>query len=698
MSNAFLIWPLLYIFFPQSALAGPRSMVSLPPHVAKVVPRCAQQCLESFVAYNFPRNVCRNQQHLDCLCSRKSVSGLTLGEGALQCAASDCSTQVLRTSELEVYDLCKGISSARPRTYGTLTATRALVTTIASSISRSTKAMATSDSIISQSPTPSSITASFSGLSTSALPTPIATAPSWSSISSSLETHASITSSPTHPLSSPTRIIASPASSSPAPATKPALTKSQIAGVAVAGVASAALAFVVLFCIFCSRRRRSSKRFSGSSFGGDRVIETRPGSPALPPVAGQEHEDDHQARNLLVDERQQTDNILLTGDRIRWSLSRRHTRPEDIGVAIAHGTDLQPSPNDIPLSATTQRTTSQLLPDKPTYLLFPPRQPQLRVVNPGISPVSPQSPDSFNASSPVSADIVRTYKPAPAPRGRNASDTSQTSMQLENRTVHESISDPFLDSHKDAYGLIPAGKEQTSTGPTAWTRSLETLRKPVPARHYQGVQACQPVTIRSQPSFQVRDPSLYVGRPTFGESSAQNRLAKHAVRSSVRRTSSNNRPSTVFSTASDTSFEDAGEEDEMPGHPVLSPVAEYPKLSSPPGKITYPKIPGTVAAATYSRRPSPDSPTPHLPPKNPLRGVMAQQRYRSGDVPQPNVAELPGSPVSPVSPLAGRNINSQAPDSPRSAKWQILVGSGQEGIENVRSTPSPRRTGPGRPG
>ena len=677
MSNAFLLWPLLYIFFPQSALAGPRSMVSLSPHVAKVVPHCAQKCLESFIAQNFPRNVCRNQQHLDCLCSRKSTSGLTLGEGALRCAASRCSLEVLQESNVDVYELCKDISSARPMTHGTLTATRAYFSTTASSTSAHTHTMTTSDSPLSPSSTPSSIAAPSPGSLSTTLPTSIATAPpTWLNTPSSLETSSSISSSPTLPISSSTIVAASPTSSSPAPATRPALTKSQVAGISVAGVASAALAFGLLFCIFYLRRRKDGKRRSSSSFGGDKVIETRPGSPGLPPAAVQDRQISYRPNSFSVSGQQEPNTTRSADDRSRWSLSRRNTRPEDIGVAVAHVKNFEPAHDDTPASVVGHRTTSQLLPDKPTYLLFPPRQPQLRVVNPGNSPVSPQSPNSFDTSSPVSADIGRSFKPAP--RGRNALDTSQAHLQQENKVVHNSTSDPFLDSPKDAEGLIYAG-EIAGTGPKVWTRSLETLGKPIPAQQSNGNSTLHNIKDRSQ-ALQIRDPSVYVGRPVFGVSSEKNRSAQQAVRSIAKRKGSNKRPSTVFSTMSDTSFEDAGDEDDGPAYPVLSPVTESPKASAEPA---------------YLRRPSPESPTPRPPPRNPLRAIIAQQRYRSGDLPQPNVPELPGSPVtSPVSPLARRNVNSQAPDSPRSAKWQILVGSGHEGIENAGPTPSPRGTEP----
>lgn len=678
MSNAFFIWPLLFISFTQLALAGPHSMVSLSPSVASVVPRCAQQCLKSFIADDFPKKICRNQQRRTCLCSRKSVSGLTLGEGALRCVASACSNSVLQAS-LDVYDLCEDIRSAEPMTHGTLTATRASPTTVPPT--PLTRTMATPDSTWLSSCIPSSIAAPDPSISANPLTTSLVFASSWtSSPSPSLPASTVPSSSTLTTSSSSTTFAASPASSA-APPPKAALTNPQIAGVTVAGVASAALAFGILFCIFWLRRKKSQKRMSGSSFGGDNVIETRPGSPSLPSAAARYSTDGRQASGLLNIEDPQSNGLRSEDDRSRWSFSKRNTRIEDIGVAVAHGTHLDPLHSDAPGSATGHRTTSRLLPDKPVYSLYPPR---LRVVNAGTSPVSPQSPDISNAVSSLSADACQRSKPAY--RGRNTMDTSQRSLQEENRVVRPSVSDPFLDLHRDAEGLIYAG-ENGSPGASAWTRSLETVRKPVPAHQNQ------PITMRSHPDLQMRDPCVYVGRPTFGMSPEHIKPAEQAIRSKPKRKSSVHRPSTVFSTTSETSFED----DEMPTRrSALSSTARSPKLRMPPGTIRYPMVPGSAAPFDLSRRPSPESPTPRPPPKNPLRAIVTQHGNLSNNYPRPQVAELAGRPVtSPVSPLAKRSDNPQGQDSPRSAKWKILVAPGLEGIENFGAQ-SPGVTEPAR--
>ena len=654
-------------------------MVSLSSSVARVVPRCAQQCLKSFIADNFPKKVCRNQQQRSCLCSKQSVSGLTLGEGALRCVASACPNSVLQAS-LDVYDLCKDIRSAEPMTHGTLTATRASPTTVTPS--PLTRTMATPDSTGLSSCIPSSISAPDPSISASALPTSLFFAPTWTSSPSPSLPASRVASSTTLVTSSSTTFAASPASSA-APPPKPALTNPQIAGVTVAGVASAALAFGILFCIFFLRRKKSQRRLSGSSFGGDNVIETRPGSPRLPSAAGPYSTDGRQASGLLNNRDPQSTSLPSEDDRSRWSFSKRNTRIEDIGVAVAQGTHSDPLIRDAPGSATSHRTTSRLLPDKPVYSLFPPR---LRIVNAGTSPVSPQSPDSSIALSSLSTDACQRSKPAY--RGRNTMDTSQRSLQEENKGVRPSVSDPFLDLQRDAEGLIYAG-ENGGPGATAWTRSLETVRKPVPARQNQ------PITMRSHPDLQMRDPCVYVGRPTFGVSPENIKPAEQAIRSKSKRKSSVHRPSTVFSTTSETSFED----DEMPTRrSVLSSTARSPKLRTLPGKIRYPMVPGPAASFDFSRRPSPESPTPCPPPKNPLRAIVTQHGYQNRNHPPPQVAELAGNPVtspvtSPVSPLAKRSDNAQGPDSPRSAKWKILVAPGLEGIENVGAQ-SPRVTEP----
>lgn len=700
MSNAFPIYLLAYLL-PQVILAGPLSTASLSPSVTDDVPRCARRCLESYIADNFNTFACRGRRDLDCLCTSKSTSGLTLGEAALSCLASHCPQRVLEDS-VDIYELCAPIKDARPMTHGTLTVTQVVPTTIAHTTQSRTTSLPHSIGLPLH--PPQSTTTNSSSHTSSSLSTRLTSTTSSPSHSVSSSFSTFLTPHTTHPTSvhsSSTTSVpppASQASSSAGPKPQPPLTKPQIAGVTVAGVVSAALAFGVLFCIFCLWRKDKKRRNSGSSFGGDKIISSRPGSPGLPENGAA----DTEYGNILLVHggTQERNGPVVENNASRWSFWRRSTKPEDIGVAVGPE-DMPSTPlmahhschDEAPPSATSFRTSSQLLPDKPTYSLFPQT---LKVVNPSTSPISPQSPDSVETRFTDIAGARLSEKPAP--RGRNALDTSQRCLQQMPKVVRPLVSDPFLHSHSEPQGLIRS--ENNSGIGVPWTRSLETIRKPVPARGPLGTQSS---AIRSRPSLKI--PSTYVGRPTYGVPD-QTDVPDQSWGTDATRRNSFARPATQYSTASDaTNFEDAGEEDEVQArHPVLSPVAESPRARSPSGPVRYPKIPGTIFPLN-TRRPSPESPTRQPPPKNPRRALVAQaMKGKTVEIPQPQVAELYGSPVSPNMPKAHwestqhhsmESLKGSTKSNAPSAKWQILVKPGLEGIDGSSSprekpTPSPR--------
>ena len=700
MSSAFPIWSITYLLLPQLILAGPLSTASLSPDLVDRVPSCARRCLESYIADNFSTAACREKQDLSCLCTSKSASGLTLGEGALSCLASYCPQNILEDS-IGLYELCAPIHNAEPMTHGTLTATKIIPATVALTSLHTTTSLPHSIGL--PLPPPQSLTKHSSARSSSTLPTTATTIRS--SLIHPTSSGVSTTSSYSTPQRTPstslqissTTSISSSASSSPsaaAPKAQPSLTKPQIAGVTVAGVASAALAFGVLFCIFCLRRKNSKRRNSGSSFGGDKIIPSRPGSPRLP-----EHGvPDSECGNVTLapGETQECNRPASVTNSSRWSFWRRNTKPEDIGVAVGHedmpSTPLMtrdPAHEEAPISASSFRTTSQLLPDKPTYFLFPQT---LKVVNPSTSPISPQSPDSSDFIDAGGAGLYGK----PAPRGRKALDTSQRSLQQAPKVVRPPVSDPFLDSNSEPQGLVHS-ENNSGIGISPWTRSLGTVRKPVPTYGPLGATNDQPSAGRSKPSLRI--PNTYVGRPTYSVQERRN-VSDQTWGSSTGKRNSFARPATQYSIASDaTSFEDAGGEEEAPtAHIALSPVAESPRVRSPPGQVLYPKIPGTIPPLK-TRRLSPESPTRRPPPKNPKQAIIAQAAKDHGvEISQPQVAELYGSPVSPKSQWeAQRPSRESLKSSPKSnapgAKWQILVKPGLEGIEGSsaeKPTPSPR--------
>ena len=678
MSNAFPFGFLAYLLLPQVILAGPHSTASLPIYLNDNVPACAHRCLESYIADNYNTSACRDKKDIECLCKNKTASGFTLGEAALSCLASYCSESVLEDS-INVYELCASVKNARPMTHGTLTVTQVVATTVAHTSHSQTTTLPHSIGL-SVSPSPNLTHSSSTHVRSSSSRT--------NSISSSSPTHSISSSiSPILPLSttqltsvrsSVTSIIAPPASSSAVSKPQPALTKPQIAGVAVAGIASVALAFGVVFCVLCFPRKDKKRTDSGSSFGGDKIISSRPGSPMLPQdvVADLEHGDGSVGPNGPISE-------YNTG---RWSFWRKGTKPEDIGVAVGPETmhltpptEHDPTLDEAPASARSFRTPSQLLPDKPTYSLFPQT---LKIVNPSTSPISPQSPDS---SETCFTDVAGPAKPAP--RGRNALDTSQRSLQQVPKVVRPSTSDPFLDSHVNPQG-VASSEKSNGNGMSPWAQSLGTVHKPLPAHGPPTTPYHQRSAISLKSPPQV--PTAYADGPEYG-------ARDQSWGSAAIRRNSFARPVNHYSTASDTSFEEAAEEaaeedEPLTLQPALSPVAESPRVQSPPGQVRYPKVPGTIPPLN-TRRPSPESPSRRPPLKNPKRAVVAQTtKDKKVVIPQPQVAELYGSPVSPqeqweAQPPSTESLKGSANSKPDSnapsAKWQILVKPGLEGIGDV---------------
>lgn len=73
---------MLYLTLAEAAF-------SLSPGVAKFIPRCAQQCFESFLDANYDESKGGSSPSLQFLCSTKSTSGNTVGEGAVFCLVAE---------------------------------------------------------------------------------------------------------------------------------------------------------------------------------------------------------------------------------------------------------------------------------------------------------------------------------------------------------------------------------------------------------------------------------------------------------------------------------------------------------------------------------------------------------------------------------------------------------------------------------
>jgi len=665
---AFPFWPFLYLLLTPLTWAGPLSTASLTPYLASIVPACAQSCLESFIAENFPTSVCGPPPNFPCLCTSDSTSGFTIGEASLECLVVGCN--VFEESEAVAgYEVCTGVQSAKPNTHSTLTAVQTLVVsyTIGANQPAQTNSNNQLSTFSSNSYTRSFISAAASSTA-SGFTSKIASA-TRSSSSHSTSQHSQTTpppaggvlsnTTPTTPSTSSTiNATAAAASSS---ATPPVLTKPQIAGVAVAGVGAAAIACGLCFLVFCCRRRSRTNRHSidsSSSFGGDKVVGSEDSSPDMAAIARTDFAYRPRSRSeqapepVLVRSPPPRRNLRLetptTSSEDGWDQYQRGMNTEYMGPQVPSKSVGGPSP----ITPASNRTHSQLLPDKPSgnrYSLFPPpsRTPRNSILGSSLGPPS-------NTGS-------RT-----ALRSPGSVNTSQSNLQRE-YNLRKPSSDPFLDSSGSSlpniYPYIQASRPRSPRRPQqnhlhpafrvpSWDQPTGVVRKPLPAHQSMSARGVWPS------SEEPRHP--YLQRPYHPPSAGGHRYMAPTNDAHQRNKPSRNisNASTRFSNGSDTSIED---------EPAPAPL----KLRSPfqGGRVRYPSVPVSAAESPTSR---------------------------------PNVAELPSRSDS----LANRRLGKQkareitdrlqdqrqpSEESPRkSAKYQILVSPGRYGIENSNSPSSVR--------
>ncbi|KAL9006115.1 MAG: hypothetical protein Q9188_001135 [Gyalolechia gomerana] len=498
--------------------------------------------------------------------------------------------------------------------------------------------------------------------------------------------------------SSPTSSeAASSTSASPTAAaastSQPVLNKSQIAGVVVGSVAAAGLVFGLVALFFCLReRKRRKRRSSDVSFGNDKIVVDEPRTPSPPPgqaTQGMEHR--NRAVNFVLPDERQGKGISARRHSKRWSQWRKSMRLEDIGVAVASSPSNPTHPHSptTPMSAGSYETTSQLLPDKPIYSLYPP---PLRIssYNQDISTVDGSGPGvaGFGGS-------LQSLAPRPVPRGRGTMDTSQTDLHVAQPTIRAVSSDPFLDSSSSNrlanpmhLQTLPSQRNRSTVSRPAdvhhgRVESREIHRKPVPARNPPGILRGDSTVERldfgadlpSQSATTVAGPSSSSGVPPVRR------------KSSARRKFGGKRPETFLST-SETSFEDADSDDEPPlPQSYLSPLLESPRSRSRVAGVRCPVIPASAAESLSLNRPAREVRREQIE-LNPASDRSKGKGRASPRTPIPTDKPLPDIP-------GGRELRErqQAPDNsssgsvkpvkPGSAKYNILVAPGLEGIENI---------------
>ena len=699
---AFFLGLFLHFLLIPWTLAGPASMGYLTPILAQNLPLCAQGCLESFIASNFPSSPCGTPPDFSCLCVSSSASGLTIGEGGLECLYSECPDYEFDNSiALSVYEVCSDVQGAKPNTHSTLTATSATFASATGGV-RATPANSNNLSYSSYSPSifPGASSAAF-GTNT-VIATATGSSSPFSKSSSSLD-HARTTKAasggvglngtPTIASTSSTSSAAAATSSSAVPvvaaaAAKPVLTKPQIAGVTVAGVGAAAIAFGLCFFCFCLRRKRS-KRHSGWSFGGDKIIDSQETTPDMAAVGSREFENHPQRGSPPAvatappppPRRELRIVTPATSSDDGWNRYQRSMNPEEESALAVH----QPPPKSSnhspidPITPASYRTSSQLLPDKPTYSLFPP---PLR-----ITPRNSSAPAGLRPSGPTAPRQNHSPYAKYSPRFPSNMDTSQAHLQP-GSSRQRSLSDPFYDDYNrspppNVYPYVQASQPRSpgssrpipSDYPGAWKTPNDVVRKPVPALQSPSARGLRPAPSRTQqPSL----PRPYPPPPPIEQHYLAAIERSHSRKDPRRKQSNSSSKFTNFSNGSETSFEDA-DEDEVPAtRKFLSPVAESPALRSPPRSgVTYPSIP-ISAAESPTRTPPNRAPTrPELPTRSDslLTKRLGEQKAR----------EIAGR-LQGTHPGVNEDVQN-------TAKWKILVSPGLSNLESSGLPQSARGNG-----
>ncbi|PWY80279.1 hypothetical protein BO94DRAFT_154891 [Aspergillus sclerotioniger CBS 115572] len=341
--------------------------------LSALIPTCAADCVKEFIITNYPTNAC-SERDLDCLCRTNTTSGYTLGEGAFRCSLSLCSIQTVFNSDL--YDICDSVPGALPRTHATITAT-----VMPTGATRTREATTTTEPTITTRTAPSS---SSSG-SSSNTNTKLTSSPNANSDSPTSNTeHASVTTatfrSPltvtSQNLPTNTGNATSSGQSASASSSGSMLEPAAVIGVSVAsGISGFFIIGVIIF--FCCRKiRRRNQQSKDQIFFEIGGVMSEPPDFAFPPrrptgprpMPSATDRDSETSRLITPFEpRAQTPAVVVTGPGKYHSDSPMGIHSADrIGFAISSNSEVKAS-----LSQSSPRTLSDLLPDKPSFGLYP---------------------------------------------------------------------------------------------------------------------------------------------------------------------------------------------------------------------------------------------------------------------------------------------------------------------------------------
>lgn len=314
-----------------------------------IVPNCSLHCINTFIQTDYPIGVCSRRTDINCLCRTNTTSGFTFGEAALRCVLSFCRRRV--GSNSDAYDICNPVAGALPRTHATITATVAPEHTPtpprqAGGVN-STSVSCTSSTSVHLTTSTSRQTATTVSSSHSQPPTYTTTKGSHSvSSSSPTNTNAGETSNPA--------------------GTSHSLNSGAVIGISVASGISFAFIIAVIFFFCCRRLRKKRRKEDHPNFFEIGGFMTEPPEFSLPPTRRPTPGPRSYISTANRDQEQQAMPQFNPGNhypglRLDHARSAGHDGTAQIGVAVSPESEIETSP----MSQTSQRTVSELLPDKP---------------------------------------------------------------------------------------------------------------------------------------------------------------------------------------------------------------------------------------------------------------------------------------------------------------------------------------------
>jgi hypothetical protein len=422
--------------------------ISARRDLVAAAPSCALTCIQEFAESNYSQNTCPFTSSITFLCTSRTSSGLTIGEGSIQCLVSRCTgNDLLRVG---VYNVCDNVPGAVAKTLSVITATLQPATTINTS-------MATP--LPSTIGVPSATKAVTSIVMASGVPKIPAPAPTPSSTTdlattspaASETSRSSVTSTPRRP--DPT---SSPVAASDQASPFSRLSTAQISAIGV-GAGLITLILIALFYYLYRRRQKVQRRRSvrWSMHGASMPPPNRGAIPRLPVTT--KALDDGSLSPLGSSQRYYASSPPGEKRRSFW---RRSIKPEDIGVAVsAHAR------NSSPTSFSSQQSIAKLLPQTPDKLptravkaLWPapldlscPRKRQSNNLRPtseltvfdedleaNATPPPPRQPEARNSHSLMFPSKDRRNKVLPAPLQLNT--VTHQNFSLVSREVDQSSS------------------------------------------------------------------------------------------------------------------------------------------------------------------------------------------------------------------------------------------------------------------